>query len=52
MKDEKLKNIPVVMMSATEETEFVSASIAKGAKNYIIKPLRPAVSLSCYPHRP
>ena len=30
-------------MSANEETEFVSASLAKGAKNYIIKPLRTAV---------
>lgn len=44
MKDERLKDIPVIMMSTNEDTEFVSASLAKGAKNYIIKPLRTAVN--------
>ena len=43
MKDERLKDIPVVMMSANEENEFVSTSLAKGAKDYIVKPLRTAV---------
>lgn len=43
MNDKKLKEIPVVMMSTNEDTEFVSASLAKGAKDYIIKPLRTAV---------
>ena len=44
MKDDKLKDIPVVMMSANEDTEFVSASLGKGAKDYIMKPLRTAVN--------
>jgi PleD family two-component response regulator len=43
MKDPALKDIPVVMMSANEENEFISASLSKGAKDYIMKPLRTAV---------
>ena len=52
MKDDKLKDIPVVMMSANEENEFVSASLAKGAKDYIVKPLRTSVFVFILMTRP
>lgn len=45
MKDPKLKNIPVIMMSVNEENEIITASLAKGAKDYIIKPLRTTVHI-------
>eukprot|EP00742_Colponemidia_sp_Colp-10_P001574 GILJ01001693.1.p1 GENE.GILJ01001693.1~~GILJ01001693.1.p1 ORF type:complete len:679 (+),score=132.34 GILJ01001693.1:114-2150(+) len=38
--DEKLKNIPVIMMSSSEETQQVASCLAKGAKDYLIKPIR------------
>ena len=38
--DQKLKEIPVVMMSSTEEPGFIGACIKLGAKDYIPKPIR------------
>ena len=38
--DQKLKKIPVVMMSSTEEPGFIGACIKLGAKDYIPKPIR------------
>ena len=38
--DERLREIPVVMMSSTEGAEFIGACIKKGARDYIVKPLR------------
>ena len=38
--DEKLKDIPVIMMSGDSEQEKVAFCISKGAKNYLIKPIR------------
>ena len=37
----KLKDIPVIMMSADKETKNIAACLKKGAKNYIIKPIKP-----------
>ena len=41
MSDEKLKNIPVVMMSTEGEHHMVSTCLSLGAKDYLVKPLRP-----------
>jgi len=38
--NEKLKDIPVIMMSADGEMESVSACLTNGAKDYLIKPIR------------
>jgi two-component system, chemotaxis family, chemotaxis protein CheY len=37
-KDEKLKNIPFIMVTAESKTENVAIAKAAGASNYIIKP--------------
>jgi len=37
---EKLKDIPVIMMSADGEMESVSTCLTNGAKDYLIKPIR------------
>jgi PleD family two-component response regulator len=51
MASEEIKATPIVMMSGNDDNEFISASMQKGAKDYIVKPLRPAVPpqllLSC-----
>jgi CheY-like chemotaxis protein len=38
--NEKLKDLPVIMMSSDQDMENVSACLNKGAKDYLIKPLR------------
>jgi DNA-binding response OmpR family regulator len=38
--NDKLKDIPVVMMSAEGEEKIVAMCLANDAKNYYIKPLR------------
>ncbi len=38
--NEKLKDIPVIMMSSDGETESVASCLAQGAKDYLIKPIR------------
>lgn len=38
--NEKLKDIPVIMMSSDGEKEIVAACLAMGAKDYLVKPLR------------
>lgn len=38
--NEKLKDIPVIMMSADGEQEQIGECIKAGAKNYLIKPIR------------
>ncbi|EGR34354.1 hypothetical protein IMG5_014920 [Ichthyophthirius multifiliis] len=37
---EKLRNIPVIMMSADNEQEKVALCLAHGAKDYLVKPIR------------
>lgn len=43
---EKLKQIPVVIMSSDGDEQFVDSCLQKGAKDYIVKPVRLAVSPS------
>ena len=38
--NEKLKDIPVIMISSDGEKEIVAACLAMGAKDYLVKPLR------------
>ncbi len=38
--NERLKDIPVIMMSADGEQEQIGECIKCGAKNYLIKPIR------------
>ena len=40
---EKLNEIPVIMMSSDGELESVATCMSKGAKDYLIKPIRIAV---------
>jgi PleD family two-component response regulator len=35
-----LKDIPIIMMSSDGEMETVAACMAKGAADYLIKPIR------------
>ena len=39
-KDEKLKNLPVLFLTAVAEEEEVLKAIKKGVNNYILKPFR------------
>ncbi len=41
--DEKLKNIPVIMVTAEAKKENVLMAIQAGASNYIVKPFTPEV---------
>jgi len=41
--DEKLKNIPVIMVTAEAKKENVLMAIQAGANNYIVKPFTPEV---------
>ncbi|MDR3547479.1 MAG: hypothetical protein P4M11_04270 [Candidatus Pacebacteria bacterium] len=43
MADDRLKKIPVIMMSSSEDIEFISKSLSMGAKDYFVKPLRAGV---------
>lgn len=38
--NDRLKDIPVIMMSADNEKDCVAACLSKGAKDYLVKPLR------------
>ena len=38
--NEKLKDLPVIMMSSDQDMANVSTCLTKGAKDYLIKPLR------------
>jgi len=42
MEHENLKNIPVIMMSADNDVKNIAACLKMGAKNYLIKPIKPA----------
>ncbi len=37
---EKLRDIPVIMMSAEGEQDYVTTCLQNGAKDYLVKPLR------------
>ena len=37
---EKLKEIPVIMMSADGELESIATCLKNGAKDYIVKPIK------------
>jgi NIMA (never in mitosis gene a)-related kinase len=39
----RLKDIPVIMMSSTEDMEMVASCLEKGAFDFLIKPIRPGV---------
>ena len=43
MQDERLRNTPVVMISAADETEIVARCIELGADDYLPKPFNPVV---------
>ena len=43
MRDATLRNIPVVMISASDETEIVAGCIELGADDYLPKPFNPVV---------
>ena len=38
---EKFKHIPVIMMSADKEVKNIAVCLRKGAKNYLVKPIKP-----------
>jgi len=38
--DERLSNIPVVVMSANESNEIIANCLKLGAVNYLVKPVR------------
>jgi PleD family two-component response regulator len=38
--DDRLKDVPVVVMSANEGQEVIANSLKNGAKTFIVKPLR------------
>ena len=38
--NDKMKDIPVIMMSSDGELESVATCMSKGAKDYLIKPIR------------
>jgi len=40
MNDDKLKNIPLVVMSASERNEIISDCLKRGATNFLVKPIR------------
>ena len=40
----KLKDLPVVMMSSDRDMDTVALCMAKGAKDYLMKPVRIPVS--------
>jgi len=39
--NEDLKHIPVIMMSADKEVKNIAVCLRKGAKNYLVKPIKP-----------
>lgn len=41
--NEKLKHIPVIMMSSNGEEQSVANCIAHGAKDYFVKPVKASV---------
>lgn len=45
---EKLKDIPIIIMSSNEEMESLSACLNNGAKDYLIKPIRIQVFLPVF----
>ena len=40
MNDDKLKNIPLVVMSASERNDVISDCLKRGATNFLVKPIR------------
>lgn len=40
MNDDKLKNIPLVVMSASERNDIISDCLKRGATNFLVKPIR------------
>ena len=40
MSDERLKTIPVIVMSAQDDKDIIGECLATGARDYIVKPLR------------
>ena len=44
-KNEKLKNIPFLMLTSNTDTIKVDVAIKKGATDYVIKPIQPSVLL-------
>lgn len=38
--DDRLKEIPVVIMSANESNEIIAGCLRMGAKDYLVKPVR------------
>jgi CheY-like chemotaxis protein len=40
MNDDKLKNIPLVVMSASESNDIISDCLKRGATNFLVKPIR------------
>ena len=41
--NDKMKDIPVIMMSLDDELDAVAICMSKGAKDYLMKPIRIAV---------
>ena len=41
IENEEFSHIPVIMMSADKEVKNIAACLRKGAKNYLVKPIRP-----------
>lgn len=44
---EEYKDIPVIMMSTEEEVKKLYYCMDKGAIDFLVKPIRPHVSLVC-----
>lgn len=44
-KDEKLKDIPMLMLTSNTEKAKVSVALKAGASDYVIKPIQPSVLL-------
>ena len=44
-KDERLKDIPLLMLTSNTEKAKVNVAINAGASDYIIKPIQPSVLL-------
>ena len=40
MEDQRLKLIPVVVMSSTESNDIISSCLKQGALNFLVKPIR------------
>ena len=48
MKDERLRDIPVVVMSAQDDKTIIASCLDLGAKDFIVKPLRECRGLELY----